>query len=80
MLGRYTTRLTPTLSEKSNMKSEQAKTDRVERLITAYDAGCSTASQTRRFDEQRGRELAMAEGFTNREEINCFLAALRNHC
>lgn len=80
MQNRDTSRLTRMNSRSSNRESQQDKTDRVERLITAYDAGCRSASQSRRFDEQRGRELAMAEGFTNREEMNCFLAALRNHC
>ncbi len=80
MLERRTTRLTRTRNLKSNLNSEQPTTDRVERLLTAYDAGCRSASQARRFDEQRGRELAMAAGFTSREELNCFLAALRNHC
>ena len=73
----YQTRIN---SRRVGLGCPQAKTDRVERLIIAYDAGCRSASQARRFDEQRGRELAMAAGFTSREEMNCFLAALRNHC
>lgn len=63
-----------------SLRQVQVTTNRVERLIEAYDAGCRSANRSRRFDEQRGRELAKAEGFTSRDEMNCFLAALRNHC
>jgi hypothetical protein len=61
-------------------RQAQVAANRVERLIEAYDAGCRSANHYRRFDEQRGRELAKAAGFTSRDEMNCFLAALRNHC
>lgn len=80
MPERNTTRVTRLTSTVGSRKGQQAKADRVERLITAYEAGCRSANQARRFDEQRGRELAVAEGFTKREEMNCFIAALRNHC
>ena len=80
MQERNTTRLTRPNTSAASLKGQQHKADRVERLITAYDAGCRSANKARRFDEQRGRELALAEGLTNREEMNCFLAALRNHC
>lgn len=63
-----------------SVRHVKVTTNRVERLIEAYDAGCRSANRGRRFDEQRGRELAKAEGFTSRDEMNCFLAALRNHC
>lgn len=53
---------------------------RVDRLISAYDAGCRMAGKVRsRFDEKRYREVARQQGYLERDEINCFVAALRNH-
>lgn len=57
----------------------QARAERVERLISAYDAGCRSARRYRRQDETHWRELAKAQGFHHPDELNCFLAALRNH-
>lgn len=61
--------------------SSQTQISRVDRLISAYDAGCRMAGKIRsRYDEQRCREVARQQGYSEREEINCFVAALRNHC
>jgi len=61
--------------------SRTTKIKRVDRLISAYDDGCRMAGKVRsQFDEQRCREVARQRGYSEREEINCFVAALRNHC
>ena len=61
--------------------SSDTHISRVDRLISAYEAGCRMAGKIRtRYDEQRCREVALQQGYSEREEINCFVAALRNHC
>ena len=57
----------------------QTPSERVERLITAYDAGCTSARRYKHQGETHWRELAKAQGFHHPDELNCFIAALRNY-
>ncbi|NVK00335.1 MAG: hypothetical protein HWE12_02220 [Oceanospirillaceae bacterium] len=63
------------------VRPENRPAKRTERLISAYDAGCQLARNLRsRIDEAKAREVARQQGYFERDEINCFVAALRNHC
>lgn len=62
----------------SRPKSNQVK--RAERLVSAYEAGCLMAGRlSSRLDDSKSREVARQQGYQERDEINCFVAALRNH-